>query len=329
VAWRVALLPLVHSYTAIGLGAVLATGFLFEAAALLRVCSERRFAAASLLAVAAFGALPAGLAFWQSQDTVYRLTSARAMAAEDAAPLWLWAVSLGVLLPGGLAGLPGLLRDERFCARLIGAWIVGVTAIALIPVLSPARHLYLLPLPLAIATARAFERLRPRLPPRLASPRAVVVALALLAGGSLFTVLESVRELRVRFGYYLTRPEFEAMVALRELEPGGVLSHGKAGLFLPWLARKPVFTGHWFLSLVYDPDTGAATMHEMLRFFSRRVDAAESAWRAQLLRRNDVRYVWFGILERQLAGAPDPSLGLRRVIDTGAVQVYEVPRSEP
>jgi hypothetical protein len=115
------------------------------------------------------------------------------------------------------------------------------------------------------------------------------------------------------------------MRKLRGFEPGGLLGHGSSAVFVPWLARKPVFTGHWFLSPVIDPTSGTPTTHEVHRFFSPRRGSEESAWRATLLRQNKVRYVWFGRAERQIGGVLDPNLGLRRVIDTGSVQVYEVP----
>lgn len=319
----VTLLMLTHGYSAVALGAVLGGGLAWESILALRGHAPSRRSAFYLLLVLGSFAIPALVSQWQSSDAVYRMTSLRALQDGEVVPLWLWPVAFGPILLSGIAGVPLSLRDDRFPSRLVGAWIVAVFVLTQTPALSPARSLAFLHLPLCIATVLLFSRHAERIPPRLRSRKALAAAMFLLALPTLAAVISSIRDLRARPGYFLARDDAAALARLRVFEPGAVLASGRTSLYVPWLARKPVYLGHWFMGYVTDPATGEGVVANTWRFFGPPGPPSEAAWRREFLRRNGIRWVYMGPQERQLGGGLDGRLQLQLVLDLGAVKIYD------
>ncbi|MDJ0867444.1 MAG: hypothetical protein QNK03_15140 [Myxococcota bacterium] len=304
----------IHGYTAVGLGSILAFTALLLAVAVLRGRRERF---PDLLAVGVAGSsflIPLALSQWQSQDAVFQATSRVMAASSQAYPFWWWPLTFGALLPFGLWGTWRCLRSERLAETLLAGWVLAGLVLTHLPFFSPYKFLFLLHLPLCVAAvgalwswppARAFAAHRGRL----------VLAAALLVATNVLVTIDAVREVRTAPYFYLPRPRHEALLALRDLEPGPVMASPVTAEWIPWLSRKPVFLGQWFLSL-----SPRRKWEQVQRFYGR---GSETAWRMALIERNQIRYVVYGPAERRL-GALDPALPLRSVLAVGDTQVWEV-----
>jgi hypothetical protein len=191
----------------------------------------------------------------------------------------------------------------------------ATTLLANLPLFSPSRFLFLVHLPLCIAATIGIAVLRERGPAWMRARTTTVAAMFALFATNAAVVPMSLIEVRDDPYRYLSRAEFDVMGRMKRLDRGGVLAGAVSATYLPWLARHPVYLGHWFLT----PDIEARAVL-MRRFFSGR---ETRSWSEAFLRDNRIRYVYVGPLERSL-GRLDPELPLERVIDGEGVEVYRV-----
>jgi hypothetical protein len=318
----VPLLYVVHPYTAIGAACALAaTSVLLLPDALRRAGAGRR-QLGCVAAVGAAFAVPLLLSRWQREDATFRALSDAALASDAAVAFPFWPLTYGLLLPLAAVGLRELHREGGFPARLAAGWLLGIAVAAHLPFLSPFRYLALLHLPLCIAAAKGLAALARGAPPWLRGRAALAgLALALGAtnawelGASLHRLRSGARETPLSPSLFLPRADYEAMEALRPRERAPALASLPTGAYLPWLAHKPVFVGHWFLTL-----DAPVKQAQVERFFDARTPLA---WKRALLRRHGIRYVFQGQSERSL-GAVDPGLPLEVVIAVDGVRVFEV-----
>ncbi len=301
----------IHGYTAIGLGGILAAAFARFAWEARRGDRGRLADALRVAAVGAAFLAPLLLSQWQSQDGVFRATSRKALFTDQAYPFYWWPVTYGLLLVFAAAGLRGFARRAEFPFKLVIGWLLAGVAMTHLPLLSPYKLQFLLHLPLCIVATVGLRAW-------VGEPRrraAFVAVLSLLFATNLWVVPLSIREVRDLDTHFLPRAEFEAIEALRELERGAVLASPVTAGYVPWLARKPVYVGHWFLTLA------PAQKWQRVRNFYAPTTSTE--WRVAFLRENDIRYLYYGSGERRL-GRLDPRLPLVPRIEGDGVTVYEV-----
>lgn len=312
------LVPLVyaaHGYSAIAWGASLAATAALLVGPALRGRGAARGSLAAVCTVGACFVVPFALSQWQSQDEVFRATAqAMSLSGQGYSIAW-WPLGFGLLLPLAAAGLWSSRQREGLAWALLRGSLLAGLVLTHLPVLSPYKFIQMLHLPVCIAAGVALSEL-PALAHRLAARRvwAALAAAALLAT-NLTVLMRSLREVPDCEELYLTRGELDALEALRRLEPGPVLSDATTGGYVPWLARKPVYVGHWFLTL-----RGEEKWREVQRFFSPRVPTAR---KRALLEGAGIRYVFYGPRERRL-GVLDPDLPLAPVVDAEGVRVYRV-----
>ncbi len=304
-----------HGYTAVALagilGATLVLGVVRRAVAGRPMPHETR----SLLVLCAAFAAPFGLCLWQLADPVFASSLGRAAGAEDAYRIWLWPLTQGLVLALAGVGLPVLWRRDDAPSRLLLGWLLATALLANLPFFSPSRFLFLIHLPLCVAATIGITRLRVHGPAWTRSRVVQFVAFIALFATNAAVVPLSLAEVRDDPYRYVSRTELGVMARMQRLPRGGVLAGAVSATYLPWLARQPVYLGHWFLT----PGIQQRAVL-MRRFFS---GAESRSWSEAFLRENGIRYVYVGPLERSL-GRLDPSLPLEPVIEDRGVTVFRV-----
>jgi hypothetical protein len=304
----------IHGYTALGAGVVLAGTFVLLAIDWLRGHRERT---RELLLVGLAGAaciVPLALNRWQKQDPVFHATAGLALGWSQVYAVWWWPITYGPLLL--LAGL-GLARirhrsDAReFRWLLLLGWLLATSIASQLPAFSAYKLQYLVHLPLCIAAAHGVLAARDRGWLRGASVAALAISLGLT---NVWVMQEAIQETTSPH-YSLPRDQLRALRELRDLERGPVFASPVTGLYVPWLAEKPVYVGQWFLT-----PSREARWEFTKRFFA---PDTSTAWRRSFLRRLGFRYLYYGPAERRL-GPLDPALPLDPVIEVGNVRVYRV-----
>lgn len=254
---------------------------------------------------------------WALEDPVYATTSAQVKLWRLSYPPYLWPLAFG---PHTLLATFGLTTarssDEGF--RLIRAWFLVVLLACVNPFVTNAKFVFLSIVPLGLLTARGAFRMWDYCAsggkfPRLRWILASVLGL-LLVVGTVRGIVLGVGDPRSKMFAYSDNDTLRLLAALRELPEGSVLCAAKTGLLVPWLARKPVFVGHWFLSARYYEKAALVS-----RFFAEGVDARE---KVTLLEVAGIRWVLYGPEEAKLG--PQPNLpGLEEVWSFGRWAIWE------
>lgn len=247
--------------------------------------------------------------------------------------------NLGVFTPDPLhllvlLGLPFLLaaatfrgwvplraQDDRWL--LVKAWFVSVPLLVYLPLHFQIMLLtgYTAPVA-ALATRGLFDHILPWIAARWERlARWVPVTFLVLAALTNVYLLgwRFVELSRHHYPFYLHRDEVAAMEWLeRETPPDEVvLSSFVVGHFLPGIAGDRVFLGNAVMTLDFN-----RKREQVAAFFG---DGMSDAERAELLRRYDVRYVFYGPAERSL-GSYDPEQApfLELAYRAGEVSIYSV-----
>lgn len=165
---------------------------------------------------------------------------------------------------------------------------------------------------------RARARRYLRFSPALAGAMAVVLVVCCLSAANLLLYYR--HEVgRPAPPAYLPAPEIEAMEWMgRELPRDAVVFAAyPTGNYVPRLSGQRVFLGEDKLTAEYD-----RRMSEVRDFFG---DRRADSWRAELLKRSGVGYLFFGPEEQSL-GPYDPARApfLRSVYERGGVRIYRV-----
>ncbi len=119
--------------------------------------------------------------------------------------------------------------------------------------------------------------------------------------------------------FYLPRADLEAMSWMRQThnEDAPILSNYKSGLYLPAYTGNRVYVGHWSESVDFGRKAGVA---DWILFAPGRDDLKRS-----ILKRNGIRYIYFGSFERMRAPfALEKAPYLDKIYDKGGVKIYRV-----
>jgi len=209
-------------------------------------------------------------ALWARGDRVFALTSARALGWHQSYELWWYPVVYGVPLVLALFGIRRwTLAPQRSPGqRLVLVLLIGLVALAQCPWLPGLKFQFMVALPLGLAAAAGLQDLVERTPllARLAQ-RPIWVALfwLLVAPGPLINLNRdmppSMLDASAR---YVPQSELDLLAALHTLPPAGVLASPTTSSLVPWKADKPVYFGHWFMSIDVRP-----RLDQLRRFMDR------------------------------------------------------------
>jgi hypothetical protein len=213
------------------------------------------------------------------------------------------------LLGAGLLGRRSDAGDFRF--SLLLGWMLAGMILGHLPFLSAYKFLFLLHVPLCICATEALVRWGPRWRWWLLMPVVPVLSLT-----NFRVVIDSLGEVAEPSKlFYMPRAEYNTLRALAEFPPGNVLASPVTGAFVPWLSRKPVYVGQWFLTI--DPEV---KWQRVKKFFD---PETSTSWRREFLVEHQIRYLIYGPAEKKL-GPLDATLPLVALVNAGGLTVFEV-----
>jgi hypothetical protein len=277
----------------------------------------RRSAAAALPFLASL-VVVAAYVLWAREDPVFARTSRHGLLWSPAYSMALYPLSYGLLLPLALYGMRwsgGIPEGPR---HVLGSWLGAAAGFAANPFFAGVKFQYLVHAPLALYAAHGVLELRRRSGRARALSRGIpgVLLGALLFVNAPLTLFKDLPATATDREIFLSEAEIDAMRFLETQPPGAVLCTERSGNRIPYLARKVVFLGHWFLTL-----DNAGKASAVSAFFDASVPAEA---KARFLRDQRIRYVYYGPSERSLG--PMPSLpGVETIYDRGGVAVHRAP----
>jgi hypothetical protein len=312
-----------HPYT--GLAAYLAFGLypmIPVLSAMLRVQSvpwdavrERCAGAAPFLLSFAF---VAPYLLWAREDAVFAAASRQGFMWSPAYSVFLYPLAYGVILPLALVGIRFSASIEERPRHMLAAWLTAAVALASNPFFAGVKFQYLVHAPLALYAAHGVIELRRRSPKAARLSRGAGAALfgALLFMNAPLTLFKDMPGTASDGDIYAPAPVIQAMRFLDEQPPGPVLCSYASGNLIPWLARKTVYQGHWFLTI-----DQRAKAQNVEAFFNGAVPLDD---KRRFLSETGIRYVFFGPSER-VSGSVDPALGLQTIYDQDGVTILRAP----
>jgi len=97
----------------------------------------------------------------------------------------------------------------------------------------------------------------------------------------------------------------------------GVLAHPDNGVLIPVYSRQKVYASKWLWT-----ENLPRKKINIKKFF--RKDTSDT-WRKQFLEKNNISYVYYGPLEKQVGDfSPDQTYYLKRVFDKSHTQIFEI-----
>ena len=254
---------------------------------------------------------------WARTEEVFRLSGARALTWTDNFSVWWYPLSYGLLLPLAGFGIGALAREKALKNDLVLSWLAAAFILSVNPLSAGVKFQYLLFPPLAILAARgvfllleASEAAR-----RTAASKPAVAALTLLLFmNAPVSLVKDMPSAQANRDIYMSSAEIEAMTWLDGEPDGLVFSSYRAGNRIPWLARKKVYIGHWFMTLGLNEKS-----QELAYFFSPQVPIP---FKKDLLWRSEARYVF--VEPGQTPDLDHPDLPLTRVYSAGGYTIYQV-----
>lgn len=254
---------------------------------------------------------------WARTDEVFRLSGARALTWTDNFSVWWYPLSYGLLLPLAGFGICALAREKTLKSDLVLSWLSAAFILSVNPLFAGVKFQYLLFPPLAILAARGvfflLEASEAARRTAASKPAIAVVALLLFLNAPV-SLVKDMSAARIDHEIYMSSDEIEAMKWLQGEPDGLVLSSYRAGNRIPWLARKKVYIGHWFMTLGLNEKS-----QELAYFFSPQVP---TPFKRELLRRSGARYVY--VEPGQTPDLDHPGLPLTRVYSAGGYTIYQV-----
>jgi hypothetical protein len=325
----VALGGLVHPYAGLagaGLLGVLALSPLAGGWITLRAPERgaaRRYAPLCLVALGA--ALVLGLYhLWARADPVYGEVAGFLEGWQVRYGVGFWPIGYGLVLVLALPGLARVLDRETMSPaprRLLVSLLATTTLLSLLPPLAGVKFQFMVHLPLSAVAAYGLGALLDGLRARLSHPAALAVTVALwlvLTLGSLASILRPFQKTPDDPLLFASQAEFDLLATLDAQPEGAVLTSRFGGRLVPWLARKPVYIGHWALSTRMEERMG-----QVAGFWSPRVPTA--AKRA-FLEQNQIAYVLQDPWVPGRAPVLDPGLGLRLLFENAHGRLFAVVR---
>ncbi|MGH9868941.1 MAG: hypothetical protein ACREAA_12345 [Candidatus Polarisedimenticolia bacterium] len=327
-SWLMAgILPLVwlmHAYT--GMVAYLVVGLFPIVPAVVALARLERPAMDRSLAHLKM-ALPGLLSFvmvaayleWARQDDVFRQLSGNGFLWTVRFSLAWYPLSYGLLLPFALYGIVVVSRERSRAGDFLLAWLAAAVLLSVNPWYAGVKFQYLVFPPLCVLAVRGFFDLRSSKAGfrRLTrNPVVVVAGLMLLFLNGPVSLWRDLPRPGVEPIAFAPQADVNAMTWLASRPQGGVFCHHRTGNYIPWLAGKNVFSGHWFMTPDYK-DTVSLTE----AFYKPQTPLEE---KRRILRSSGSHYVYRGWLESK-HGDVDPALGLARIYDQDGVSIWEVP----
>lgn len=256
---------------------------------------------------------------WARGDEVFRQMTDQGWIPGKSIGFWWYPLTYGgifFLAAYGLKNRRGLKSKSR---SIIFPWTAGFVVICSVPYFSGYKYQHLLAIPLAAFATLGYFRLSERLKSK---SRAIILPAiwVLLCTGSVTATLMPVfkdMSYAARTYYYLEDSETKALKALEEAPDGNVLSSISTGKFIPWMTGKKVFAGHWFCTLNLK-EKG----EEVKGFFTPKTDLEA---KKSLLKKNNIRYIYYGKWERLHKFNLDARLGLTPIYadeNTIVLKVY-------
>lgn len=278
-----------------------------------RVRSNLRISAPAL---ASFAVVAAYL-LWARSDEVFRLNSARGFTWTDTFSVWWYPLSYGALLPLAFFGLRSIGEDREAPADAVVAWAAAAFFLSVNPLYAGVKFHYLLFPPLVILAARGLFRLQdtaPRFRRALRGGPAVALGAACLFLDAPVSLVKDLPAVAQDGDITMRQSEIDAMRWLEGQPDGLVLSSYRAGNRIPWLAGKPVYVGHWFMTL-----DSRSKSRDVAMLMSPQVPHGA---KTDILGRTGARWVYVGPDEASM-GSIDESLPLTKVYDSDGVAIYE------
>lgn len=313
----------VHPYT--GMAAYLAFGlfpFMSIGSALWRLkpIDWDRFRADLMTVLPALisFAIVASYLLWARQDLVYAHNGRGVFLWNPSYSIFLYPFAYGLLLPLAMYGLKWSSSLHARARDIMIAWLISSVLLSVNPFLSGIKFQYLVHLPLALFAANGMIELRRRCKHVWANSTGVgtLALAALLYLNTPLILAKDFASTAANPDIYLSTAEIDAMKFLEGQAPGNILSSGKTGNLIPWLAGKKVYLGHWFLTIDYMKKT-----REVASFFEPSIPTHQKrAWLAQ----QQIRYVYYGPAERAM-GVIDPALQLNIIYENDSVMIWAIP----
>jgi hypothetical protein len=267
-------------------------------------------------ALASF-AIVAAYLLWARSDDVFRLNSARGFTWTDSFSVWWYPLSYGALLPLAFFGFRSVSAEKETRTDAIVAWTAAAFFLSVNPVYAGVKFQYLLFPPLVILAARGLFWLwdtAPRFRRALRGGPAMALGAAVLFLNAPISLVKDLPAVEGDRDITMRQSEIDAMRWLEAQPDGLVISGYRAGNRIPWLAGKPVYVGHWFMTL-----DSRQKSRDVATLLSPQIPRGA---KADFLRRTNARYVYVGPDEASM-GSIDASLPLTKVYDSDGVAIYE------
>lgn len=279
-----------------------------------RASSNLRVALPGLLS---FGVVAAHILYSRT-DGVFRAVSAHGFAWTDNFSIWWYPLGYGLLLLPAWWGFRLLGAEQSLATDLLMCWATAAFALSINHFFAGVKFQYLLFMPIAVFAAKGLERVNLTFTSAAAwrgRPLRVGLLLAALLLDAPVSLVKEMPATADDADIFISSDEKEAMAFLDGQPDGVVLSSYRSGNRIPWLAGKPVYVGHWFMTIKAS-EKGVETA----QFYKPQVppDVKRS-----ILARSGARYVYYGAAEARL-GRVEPALPLRKIFEKGEVAVYAV-----
>lgn len=235
---------LIHPYTAIFIIALLVFSplveFVLEGETSVR--KHRAIAASVFLP----GLILVALGYWQSQDSIYRLSASGIFGPQSLSVFW-YPITLGLVGLAALRGIKVLFEEHRPYRLALVSWIVTVIFLHTSPILNGYKFAFLLHLPLCVLAAPVICAL---IQSRLLVKNRVGIACWLVMigmfGQVLLVTVTSMADART--GQVIPMDYAKITAVLSNKPAGHVLAPPELGNILPAFTPHRVWVGHWFLT---------------------------------------------------------------------------------
>lgn len=260
-------------------------------------------------------AIVASYLLWARQDLVFALNGRGVFLWNPTYSIFLYPFAYGLLLPLAMYGLKWSSSLPSRARDIMIAWLISSVLLSVNPFLSGIKFQYLVHLPLALFAANGLIELRRRCQWAHSIGVGTLALAALLYLNTPLILAKDFSSTAADPHIYLSTAEIDAMKFLKGQAPGNVLSGGKAGNLIPWLAGKKVYLGHWFLTIDHMKKT-----REVAAFFEPSTPTNQKrAWLAQ----QQIHYVYYGPDERAM-GVMDPALQLNIIYENDSVMICTI-----
>lgn len=278
---------LIHPYTAIFLLAYAAVNPVVELTLQGRISFARYGRIGLALLPPLLGIL--ALSFWQSKDSVYRMSASGIFGPQNVSVFW-YPITLGVVGVAAIRGIKLWFEEAHPYRISIISWLVAVVLLHTSPLINGYKFVFLMHMPICILAAPVFARVS-RLAWNASPVCKAASCLFFLAAFGQALVLPVISISAARKGHVIPR-EYERVTAALAAKPAGnVLAPPDLGNILPAFTPQRVWVGQWFLTPNYE---------EKARFYYSLFQKQEAlALLPQLCAQQHIRYLVVPAAQKQ------------------------------